>query len=96
MMSEPPRKKRDEKPASQNGSRKEEIGPSFAPPEALWRSGNPYSGLKLIPWSEVWASIAAAKLRGNTEMLKVFYETLYKEALFDDRGVWTLDTRRRD
>lgn len=75
---------------------KDEIAPTFAPPEALWRGRNAYAGLKLIPWNEIWASIAVAKLRGNTDMLKVFYETMYKEACFDDRGVWSLESRPRD
>lgn len=75
---------------------KDEVHPTFSPRETLWQSQNAYAGLKLIPWSEIWASIAVAKLRGNTEMLKAFYETLYKEAVFDDRGVWALNSRPRD
>jgi hypothetical protein len=67
-----------------------------ASPEDPWRSQSRYDGLKLVPWNEIWASIAAAKLRGNTEMLKAFYETLYREALFDDHGAWSLITRPRE
>lgn len=95
-MSEPRNKKPDEKSSSQNATRKDEVAPTFAPPEALWRSRNAYAGLKLIPWNEIWASIAVAKLRGNSEMVKVFYETMYREAVFDDRGVWSLNSRPRD
>ena len=73
---------------------KDSLAPTFAPPEAVWRSRNAHAGLKLIPWSEIWASIAVAKLRGNNEMLKVFYEAMDKEAFFDDLGVWSLGGRK--
>ena len=67
--------------------------PTSAPPEALRRARDAYTGLKLIPWSEVWAAVAVAKLRGNNEMLTVFYEKMYREAVFDDRGVWSFESR---
>jgi hypothetical protein len=73
-----------------------EVHATFTPPDTRVDSQNVYAGLKVISWSEIWASIAAAKLRGNTEMLKVFYDSLYKEAVFDDRGVWVLNSRPHD
>ncbi|HWO40944.1 MAG TPA: hypothetical protein VNO43_03980 [Candidatus Eisenbacteria bacterium] len=81
------------RPPGKDKKSRSDSGPTFAPPEALWRNRNAHAGLKLIPWSEIWAAVAAAKLRGNTEMLKVFYEKMYREAAFDDRGVWAAKDR---
>jgi hypothetical protein len=50
--------------------------------------------MKLIPWSDVWKSLRTARFRGNGEMIQVFYETLFKEAVFDDSGAWSLENRR--
>jgi hypothetical protein len=52
-----------------------------------------YVGMKLIPWGEVWRSLSTARFRGNGEMIEVFYDTLFKEAVFDDRGAWSLEHR---
>jgi hypothetical protein len=54
-----------------------------------------YSGMRLIPWKDIWASLSLARVRGNREMIEVFYDTLFKEAVFDDRGAWSLDVLRR-
>lgn len=51
--------------------------------------------LKLIPWQDIWNSLKVARVRGNGEMIEVFYDTLFKEAIFDDRGAWALDHRSR-
>ena len=53
-----------------------------------------YLGMKLIPWSEVWTSLITARTSGNGQITQVFYETLFKEAIFDDRGAWSLERRR--
>ena len=53
-----------------------------------------YLGMKLIPWNEIWTSLTTARTRGNGEIIQVFYETLFKEAVFDDRGAWSLERRR--
>jgi hypothetical protein len=45
--------------------------------------------MKLIPWEEIWDSLRGARVRGNGEMIEVFYETLFKEAVFDDDGAWS-------
>jgi hypothetical protein len=50
--------------------------------------------LKLIPWSDIWTSLKAARCRGHGEMIEVFYDTLFKEATFDDKGAWSLRIRR--
>jgi hypothetical protein len=34
-----------------------------------------------------------ARIRGNGEMIEVFYNTLFKEAVFDDNGAWELDVK---
>jgi hypothetical protein len=49
------------------------------------------SSMKLIPWPEIWTSLRIARNRGNGEMIEVFYDTLFKEAIFDDDGAWALD-----
>ncbi len=58
--------------------------------EAL-RTRNQFTSMKLTPWNDIWASLAAARLRGNGRMVEVFYDTLFNEAVFDDRGAWSLD-----
>lgn len=52
------------------------------------------SPMKLIPWEDIWTSLRVARIRGNGEMIEVFYDTLFKEAVFDDRGAWSLDFRK--
>jgi len=65
-----------------------------APADALRQDAGAYIGMKLIPWSDVWISLRSARFRGNGKMIQVFYETLFKEAVFDDRGAWSLENRR--
>ena len=55
-----------------------------------------YNGMKLIEWKDIWASLTVAKIRDNGEMIEVFYDTLFKEAIFDDHGAWSLDLRKRN
>jgi hypothetical protein len=57
------------------------------------RQDTTYAGMKLIPWGDVWKSLRTARFRGNGEMIEVFYDTLFKEAVFDDRGAWSLERR---
>ena len=49
---------------------------------------------KLIPWEDIWTSLRVARMRGNGEMIEVFYDVLFKEAVFDDRGVWSWDLKK--
>jgi hypothetical protein len=58
--------------------------------EAL-RTRSQFASMKLTPWKNIWVSLAAARLRGNGRMVEVFYDTLFNEAVFDDRGAWSLD-----
>jgi hypothetical protein len=55
---------------------------------------NPIS-MTLIPWKDIWSSLRIAKIRGNGEMIEVFYDTLFKEAIFDDKGAWSWDPNKR-
>jgi hypothetical protein len=50
--------------------------------------------IKLIPWSDIWTSLKAARCRGHGQMIEVFYDTLFKEATFDDKGAWSRRLRR--
>jgi hypothetical protein len=61
--------------------------------EAL-RTRSEFTSMKLTPWNDIWTSLTIAALRGNRHMVEVFYETLFKEAVFDDRGAWYLDSKK--
>jgi len=67
---------------------------SNAPNETPNLVGN-HIRMKLIPWEDIWTSLRVAKIRGNGEMIEVFYDTLFKEAIFDDNGAWALDIKHR-
>jgi len=71
----------------------EESVERFVSADAL-RQETAYVGMKLIPWGDVWKSLRTARFRGNGEMIEVFYDTLFKEAVFDDRGAWSFERRR--
>lgn len=49
---------------------------------------------KLIPWEDIWTSLRIARMRGNGEMIEVFYDALFKEAVFDDQGAWSWELKR--
>jgi len=51
--------------------------------------------MKLIPWEDIWTSLRVARIRGNGEMIDVFYDTPFKEAIFDDDGAWAFDQKKR-
>jgi hypothetical protein len=74
-------------------NRPEESAERIASADTLRRE-TAYVGMKLIPWGDVWKSLRTARFRGNGEMIEVFYDTLFKEAVFDDRGAWSLERRR--
>jgi hypothetical protein len=78
---------------SQIATRKNHPEERLASTDAL-RQETDYVGMKLIPWGDVWKSLRTARFRGNGEMIEVFYDTLFKEAVFDDRGAWSLERRR--
>lgn len=60
------------------------------------RAKSEHPGMRLIPWADIWTSLHVARIHGNGEMIEVFYDTLFKEAVFDDRGAWALDTRKNN
>jgi hypothetical protein len=62
--------------------------------EAL-RTRTEFTSMALTPWNDIWNSLTLASLQGNRRMVEVFYDTLFKEAVFDDRGAWCLNIRRR-
>jgi hypothetical protein len=80
-------------PTTLRRNRLEQFAERLAPADALRREAA-YVGMKLIPWGDVWKSLRTARFRGNGEMIEVFYDTLFKEAVFDDRGAWSLERRR--
>jgi hypothetical protein len=82
--------KNNRSPATRN--RSENSARQGTPADAQ-RQDAAYVGMKLIPWGEVWKSLSTARFRGHGEMIEVFYETLFKEAVFDDRGAWSLERR---
>jgi hypothetical protein len=50
--------------------------------------------MKLIPWEDIWTSLRIAQIRGNGDMIEVFYDTLFREAVFDDHGAWSIDLKK--
>jgi hypothetical protein len=49
-----------------------------------------HTTIRIIPWEDIWTSLRIAKMRGNGDMIDVFYDTLLKETIFDDKGAWSL------
>ena len=89
-------------PANESTDSKNEIGQSrqsveynrtLTQLEAL-RTRTQFTSMKLAPWRDIWTSLTIARLQGNGRMIEVFYDTLFKEAVFDDRGAWSLNIRR--
>lgn len=64
---------------------------NLSPTAALPRTGE---SMKLIPWEDIWTSLRVARIRGNGEMIAVFYDTLFKEAVFDDDGAWAFNQKK--
>ena len=52
--------------------------------------------MKLIPWEDIWTSLRVARIRGNGEMIEVFYDTLFREAVFDDNGAWAIEIKNKN
>jgi hypothetical protein len=53
-----------------------------------------YASRTVIPWSDIWTSLNLAKGRGNGLMISAFYDMLFRDAVFDDRGAWSLNIPR--
>ena len=73
--------------------RHDEHAQPLGPPD-LARLRADFEGMKLIPWLDIWKSLSVAKIRGHGKMIEVFYDTLFKDAVFDDRGAWSIETKR--
>ena len=56
--------------------------------ESRHRHGEIDREVRLIPWREIWSSLLLAKIRGHTGIVKLFFEVLLEESLFDDQGAW--------
>ncbi len=90
-MTEPSNDSTDLKNQSTESRPSVEFNRTLTQLEAL-RTRTEFTSMKLTPWGEIWASLNAARLRGNGRMVEVFYDTLFNEAVFDDRGAWSLST----
>ncbi len=64
--------------------------------ESMSRSIADREMMTLIPWKDIWTSLQIASHRGDGEMVAVFYDTLFKEAVFDDNGAWAWDLTKRN
>jgi hypothetical protein len=64
-------------------------------PNEAWPLIDDRAQMKLIPWADIWTSLRVARIRGNGEMIEVFYDTLFKEAVFDDNGAWAIEVKNR-
>jgi hypothetical protein len=53
-----------------------------------------YESMRVILWRDIWTSLTLAKHRGNDPMVRAFYEMLFRDAVFDDRGAWSLNIPR--
>ncbi len=92
-MMQPSNDSTDPKNESPESHQSVEFNRTLSQLEAL-RTRTQFTSMKLTPWKHIWASLAAAKLRGNGRMVQVFYDTLFNEAVFDDRGAWSLNVMK--
>jgi hypothetical protein len=66
---------------------------TIGPPDPARLRAN-FEDMKLIPWRAIWKSFSVARIRGDGKIIEVFYDTLFKDAVFDDRGAWSIETKR--
>ena len=74
-----------------NGEVNENVPPDLMPETITDREA-----MTLIPWEDIWTSLKIASHRGNGEMVAVFYDTLFKEAVFDDNGAWAWNINKHN
>jgi hypothetical protein len=55
----------------------------------FWNVKEAAPRMKLISWQEIWTPLSEAKRQGNLGIAQVFLETLFEQAVFDDRGAWS-------
>ncbi|MDP2601061.1 MAG: hypothetical protein Q8S00_00485 [Deltaproteobacteria bacterium] len=81
-------------PANANDPQADDAYTRTLGPPDLARLKADFEGMKLIPWRDIWKSLSVARIPGNGKMIEVFYDTLFKDAVFDDRGAWSIETKR--
>jgi len=82
------------KPAKTNDSKvADAYNRTIGPPDPVRLRAN-FEDMKLIPWRDIWKSFSVTRIRGNGKKTAVFYDTLFKDAVFDDRGAWSIETKR--
>lgn len=85
---------KDNKPAKTNDPKvADAYNRTIGPPDLARLRAN-FEDMKLIPWRTIWKSLSVARIRGDGRMIEVFYDTLFKDAVFDDRGAWSIETKR--
>ncbi len=55
----------------------------------FWKVKKATEGMKLISWQEIWTPLSEAKRQGNLGITETFLDTLFEQAVFDDRGAWS-------
>ena len=45
---------------------------------------------RLIAWREIWDTLYMAEVRGSKDIATTFMQALIRDALFDDRGAWSV------
>lgn len=58
------------------------------------QAASDYAAMKVIPWRDIWIALNLARRRGNVPMVNAFYDMLFRDAVFDDRGAWSLNIPR--
>jgi hypothetical protein len=58
------------------------------------QAASDHAAMKVIPWRDIWIALNLAKRRGNVPMVNAFYDMLFRDAVFDDRGAWSLNIPR--
>jgi hypothetical protein len=82
------------KPAKTNDSKvADAYNRTIGPPDLARLRAN-FEDMKLIPWRAIWKSLSVTRIRSDGKMIQVFYDTLFKDAVFDDRGAWSIETKR--
>ncbi len=85
---------KDTKPAATNDPKRYDEFVQPIEPADLARLRADFAGMKLIPWRDIWGTLSVAKTRGSRRMIEVFYDTLFKDAVFDDRGAWSIEIKK--
>ena len=71
----------------------EEHHRTVGPPDSA-RLQAEFESMKSIPWRDIWKSLSITKIRGNGQRIEASYDTLFKDAVFDDRSAWSIDVKR--